>query len=128
MKAIPYVRDVTGKLIRLGMFDTVEGIAADENSITLTISSAKFRTLHEGRPTESYHVTKRGMILYRFTRDESTGVWILADTVPVWWSTDERHGHCPRQQDHEWADLCHRPGTERSPMDNLDRIAQGYTK
>jgi hypothetical protein len=119
---LAYVRDVTGKIIHLGMFESAGDIKVTDNVITLAVNRAQVK---ETRGF-GWQVTKRGITLYSFRRDERTGVWALTGTVPVWWSTDELHGQPPKVRDAEWEQMCYRPGNARNPLDNLGRQAQGY--
>lgn len=82
---LAYVRDTCGKIIHLGMFESVSGLRADQDTITLGINRAQSKP----RRGMSWHVSKRGTTLYTFKRTDSG--WILVDTFTVWWSTDETH-------------------------------------
>lgn len=121
MHPLAYVRDTTGKIIRLGMFESVAGLKVEESRITLAINTAKVKQVSGG-----YQITQRGTTLYTFTLEASTGVWSLTSTFPVCWSTDELHGQPRPARDTEWEELCYRPGSARNPQDNTARRAQGY--
>ena len=119
---LAYVRDTCGKIIRLGPFETVAGLRIEPGRITLGINTAK------AKPTAGFgwQVTKRGTTLYVFDLDTRTGCWALTSTMPLWWSTDELHAAEVRSRDSEWEEMCHRPGTARTPLDNYGRKIQGY--
>lgn len=122
MNPLAHVRDTTGRIIRLGIFDEVRDMRADDNEIVLSISTARFKELRG----PSYRITHRGIILYRFLRDPRTEVWTRVETIPVWWSSDETHGQPSRSRDDEWEQMCYRPGTSRNPLDSPLRKNQGY--
>lgn len=82
LKPLAYVRDVTGKHIHLGMFESCIGLRTHETSMVLGINRAKVR--ETGR---RYYITKRGTTLYTF--ELTPQGWTLTDTLTVWWSTDE---------------------------------------
>ena len=114
------VRNITGKIIRLGMFEEVYGIAITQTRVTVGINRAKVRSANGGDT-----VYMRGKTV--LTIDLTNSGWKVTQSVPVWWSTDETHvARQPVQPDTEWEDMCYRPGTVTSPMDNAARISQGY--
>lgn len=123
LKPLARVRDITGKRIQLGMFESVSGLLVTEDRVTLSIERAKVVETHG-----EYRIPQRGRTLYTFVpSDFNRSGWKLADTLTVWWSTDETHARRDRKPtDQEWTDLCHRPGTARNPLDNGARQRQGY--
>lgn len=121
LQSLAIVRDMTGKVIRLGMFEEVSGIRQTPTMIVLGINRAKVtETRFE------YRIKQRGTTLYTFALTDQG--WELLDTMTVWWSSDEAHAKSHRiKPDSEWAEMCYRPGTSRNPLDNNARKAQGYT-
>jgi hypothetical protein len=121
-KHLATVRDLTGRIVHLGPFEEAFGLVIEQTRITLGINRAKVEHTYAGD-----HITKRGKQLIVFTLDPATGCWSATQEEPVWWSTDEM---CVtrerRNRDDEWTDLCYRPGTHKTPLDSLDRQAQGY--
>lgn len=106
------LKRITGHTIRLDLFDEVRDIKITDEMVSIGIDTAKY-TGSRGR----YRITKRGIILHVFRRDESTGVWSRTATVPVWWSTDEAFVPSVRDADPEWEQMCYRPGNHRNPQD-----------
>lgn len=86
LKPLAQVRDMTGKVVHLGMFESVIGLRtenlANKKRMTLGINRAKVRETHA-----TYQITKRGMTLYVFESNDQG--WALVNTVTEWWSTDE---------------------------------------
>ena len=82
---LAFVRDETGVIVKLGPFEEVTGIKASETEITLGVSRAVSRR----KRGYDWQVTKRGTVLYVFRRKTLREPWVLADTIEVWWSTDE---------------------------------------
>lgn len=121
-KALATVRDITGKIIHLGMFESVKDLRVEENLLVLAVNRARYKTVRGG----GYQITERGVTLYSFRRDEPSDTWTLTGTVSVWWSTDELHGAPARERDIEWEEMCYRPGNKRNPLDNTSRRRQGY--
>lgn len=119
---LAFVRDTTGKIIRLGDFESVAGIKVEPARITLAVARAK------ATPTTGFgwRVVKRGTSLYTFTLDERTQVWSLADVFTTWRDVDELHGEAAAPHDLEWEEMCYRPGTAKNPLDNFARRKQGY--
>ena len=84
---LAYVRDVVGKTIHLGMFESCMGLKHGEGPngqprIVLGIARAKVT-----ETSRTYRITKRGNTLYTF--DLTQQGWALVDTMTVWWSSDE---------------------------------------
>jgi hypothetical protein len=113
--------------LNLGPEDEVQKVVIREDKCWLIIYRARVRTTRNG-----YYVTHRGVQTILFTRTGPT-TWrrtqqSLMDPLPA----PEHHATWPGRtpEEHrertEWEELCHRPGTHLSPMDNLDRIRQGY--
>jgi hypothetical protein len=121
VQMLAQIRDLTGKHIHLGPFEEVFGLAMTDDTITLGVNRAKVEHTFAGD-----RITKRGRTLYLWNLD-ARGVWHLMDTTSVYWSTDEMHVTRERRQhDSDWEDMCHRPGTSKTPLDNRERQAQGY--
>lgn len=92
---LAFIRDVTGKIIHLGMFESVTGLKVTETEIVLGMSRAKVK------PKRGYdwQVTERGSILYVFRRKNTEQPWALVDTIAVWWSTEELYAsHIPTDE------------------------------
>lgn len=85
LNPLAVIRDTCHRTIRLDMFEEVTGFRQEPDRIILAVGRAKSKP----RRGMAWHVTQRGTTLYTFRRTE-TG-WELADTVTVWWSTDELH-------------------------------------
>ena len=119
---LAHVRDTTGKIIHLDLFDEVRDMKATEDEIVLTINTARYKQRRRGE----YQITKRGVTMYRWMRDSRTESWVLTDVMPVWWSTDEMFGLYDKERDLEWEQMCYRPGTARNPLDGYIRREAGY--
>lgn len=103
IKALAKVRDITGRIIRLGVFESVKDLKVEDDTLVLAVNRAQVRETGGF----GFQIKKRGVTLYIFRRDERTGVWSLTDTLPVWWSTDELHGLPAKERDLEWEALHH---------------------
>lgn len=112
-KHLATVRDITGKIIHLGMFESVKDLRVESDLLVLAVNRARYQATRDG----GYRITERGVTLYSFRRDERSDTWSLAGTVPVWWSTDEVHGGREVVRDEEWEKMCYRPGNKRNPLD-----------
>jgi hypothetical protein len=85
MQYLAEIRNLTGKIIHLGMFESVYGLVRTDDSITLGVDRAKVRSTYAGQL-----ITRRGKTIYTWKlTDQKT--WILVDTQTVWWSTDEAY-------------------------------------
>jgi hypothetical protein len=88
------VRDLTGKIIHLGMFEEVYGFCATPDKIMLGIDRAKVRETF-GRQD----VYRRGKTMLTFERN-TEGRWVETDRIEVWFPADEtfitreRRGSC----------------------------------
>jgi predicted lipoprotein with Yx(FWY)xxD motif len=82
LKPLAYIRDVTGKHIHLGMFESCIGLKTEGTRMTLGIHRVKYTETRA-----SYAITKRGMTLYVF--DLTPQGWTLVDTITQWWSSEE---------------------------------------
>lgn len=120
-QALAHVRDLTGKRIHLGMMETVKGVLETEDTLTLAIDR-----VWANDTRDEFHIKARGTTLYTWRRTDSNH-WQMLEPMTVRWSIDEvfvkRDYRAP---DREWESLCYRPGTARTPMDNLGRQTQGY--
>jgi hypothetical protein len=128
MHALATVKRLTGKTIRLGMFEEVGNSTITDERIVVLVHRAKVKESRGG-----FIITHRGSTLYEFTCN-SLGAWIMGKPLTVWNETEEWHtafpGLTPAENAArlEWEELCYRPGTDSFPMDNADRKRQGYTK
>lgn len=113
--------------LHLGPEDEVAQVHIGDDKCWMIVRRAKVSPRRNG-----YIVTHRGVQTILFIRTGPT-TWrrdqhTLMDRLPV----PEHHatwpGRTPEEaaQRREWEELCHRPGTPLAPMDNLDRIRQGY--
>jgi hypothetical protein len=116
---LAFIRDTCGTIIRLQMFESVNGLRVEDDLIVLSVARAKSTELRRG-----HRVTSRGTTLHTW----HLGIdqrWHRGESTTLWWSTDELHAE-PRQRDAEWEQMCYRPGSDRSPMDGPVRVSQGY--
>lgn len=126
MNPLATVRDLTGKTIRLGMFEEVANAKIEDDVIVVLINRAKVKPVRGG-----FAVTHRGSTLYEFKRT-SLGAWIMSRPFTIWHDAEEWHTAWPglTPEEHaarrEFEEMCHRPGTPDFPMDNTDRKRQGY--
>lgn len=119
VNALAVVRDLTGTIIRLQLFEAVSGLRIEDDLIVLKVDRAKSTERRRG-----FHVHQRGVSLHTWHKATDAS-WFRGETTTLWWSTDELHAE-PRVRDVEWEQLCYRPGTDKSPMDGPVRVAQGY--
>lgn len=119
-KALAHVRDLTGRRIHLGQMETVIGVKETHDTLTLGVNRVWFT-----ETSTELRIKKRGTTLHTWKLTDQG--WVMGEPFTLCWSTDEVHTKREvRQRDAEWENLCHRPGTSRTPMDNLGRQAQGY--
>jgi hypothetical protein len=117
---------LTGFHIRCGLLEEVGAVHIEDDRILVQINRVRAASQKMG-----LKVTHRGATLHEFTRDGTS--WVRkAEPITVWWSTDEYHTsvRTPAAEEiaakRDWEDLCHRPGTGQTPLDNADRQRQGY--
>ena len=119
-KALARVRDLTGRRIHLGWLEGVKGYLETDDTLTLAIDRV---WLTETR--DELRIKARGTTLYTWKLTDQG--WLQVEPFTVRWSIAEVFTkRDQRVPDREWENLCHRPGTSRTPMDNLGRQAQGY--
>lgn len=82
LKPLAKVRDMTGKVIRLGMFETIIGLKVEGTSLTLGINRAQVRETRG-----EYRIVKRGMTLHVWNLTPEG--WVACEPFTQWWSTDE---------------------------------------
>lgn len=100
LNPLSFVRDRTGKLIRLGYDESVADFKLDGDTMALSINRARGREC--GRGGRDFRITQRGVTIYTWRWDGES--WLpVGEPVTLWWSTDELHtASMPRQRDIEW--------------------------
>lgn len=117
------VRDTIGRPMPLGLMESIASARViDADTLAVSVNRAWVRERTNG----DVNVYKRGLAMYLYHR-QGDGRWIREQVAVQCWSINELHTSRRITRDREWEDLCHRPGTDSFPMDNLDRQAQGYT-
>lgn len=119
-------RRMTGRALRVGLFESPAAVSITEDHIVVLINRASVTERKHG-----FEIRRRGNTIYEFTKHNDT--WVMAEPLTVWYELGESEVHATypgrTPEEHEaylaWAEMCHRPGTERSPMDNAERRAQG---
>lgn len=76
LKPLAEVRDITGEIIQLGMFESIRDYRREPGRVSIAINRAQVREL-----VGSYVVTQTGVTLYTFTLIE--GKWHLG-TFTTW--------------------------------------------
>ena len=116
------VRDMTGYLINLGMFEEVGKATFTDSEIVVMIRRFK---VTESR--SQYRITEKGVEQIKFTLTESGGWHRFTETM---WAKVEDQVHLRRQTASTFASVqdyrdqrdfelsCYRPGTSRTPLDN----------
>lgn len=115
------VRDLTGKTLWLRPFEAITQVLILDTQVLVGID----RAVSEQMRNTNWRVTKRGKSIYTFDL-QLDGTWVMRPPFTVWWSVAEVHGQPAAPRDLEWEQICHRPGTDKHPLDNLARRAQGY--
>lgn len=120
---LAYVARVTGHAVRLGLLETVLATKLTDTQIIVTIQRAETHSTTSGLRVKRY-----GMTMYSFVN--RSGYWEKQDPITSW-DEPTREVHVTvyvppeeRAAQREWEDLCHRPGTSASPLDNADRRFQ----
>jgi hypothetical protein len=84
LKLLARVRDITGQIIRLKPFSTVDDLSVTDSRIVLKVSVAAIT-----ETKRITRVTKRGSVLYVWNLVDTT--WVADQPFAVWWSTDETY-------------------------------------
>jgi hypothetical protein len=117
----------TKPTLRIGIEEEIVQVYVSADKCWIIMRRARTQPRKYG-----YVVTHRGVqtILFKrvggttWHRDQQT----LWTPLPVPERVSPWPGRTPAEDAarREWEDLCHRPGTHASPLDNADRKAQGY--
>jgi hypothetical protein len=124
-KQLALVRAKTGHQLKLGPFDRIKRVSFDDeaNMVRVTVETADY--VEQAR---SYVVKRTGLRMICYTPRAGRLRWERED-MEVW---DEDSGYTVPKGDYtpgraeesaEWAELCYRPGTAATPLDNWERTA-----
>lgn len=122
---IAAVAQATGKRVKLGLMETVVDYLVLEDTALIGIARAQvdFRRGHE------MIVTRRGYTMWTFRKQ--AGVWAWDEPVTYWLDDHEPEvyvTYAREAQDYlskrDWEEMCYRPGTHVTPLDNAARRAQ----
>lgn len=120
------LRNCTGMTVRIGVFEKATGLRMEADRVLLLVERASITETRYGLV-----VKRKGNTIHEFRKQGDE--WIRLKPFTVWYDLDEPEVHVayPGQTPEEyrakreWEDMCHRPGTDKSPMDNLARRQQG---
>lgn len=87
IQILAQVRNLTGKIIKLGPFEEATEFSATDDRVTLKVSRVVTSNLKF-----STRIVKRGVVLYQWNR--VGGSWLAQEPFAVWWSTDELIRSC----------------------------------
>lgn len=121
-------RLVGPSLLRLGSDETPAGSVIAEDRVIVVLSVARRVYVRGG--SKVTHRGTRGLV---FTFDPVRNVWNLSETFDTTSKLPEPEwevsfgGVSPEEYIDKRAHeaMCHRPGNDRHPLDNADRLAQG---
>jgi hypothetical protein len=115
----------TGEHIRHRVFDEVQMVSAGELACTVIVRTHKVRETARG-----YQVLKAGTKMIAWTRDSVSENWTRREYI-AWDEETEPYFHRTigrsksvqeTRESEKWADMCYRPGTDKSPMDGPNAI------
>lgn len=131
LETLAKIRKLTGVQIRLGEHDEIMGYQAKVGAIHVAVTTYLVQ-----ETTREIRFKKSGFKIYTISLVGDGTWWRLTDTTDTHWDDTfqpyvyEKFSRYESQDEitarHEWETMCHRPGTARTPMDNLDRQFQGY--
>jgi hypothetical protein len=112
------IRDLTGKLIKLGIMEKVQDWRILENEACISVARAQVDFKNGDRMV----VTRRGFTMWTFYKKD--GVWKWPEPVTYWFDDAEpeeyktfvttAEEYTSRKQ---WEEMCYRPGTSQYPLD-----------
>ncbi len=115
---IAAVAKVTGKMVKLGLMETVSDYFITEDTALISIARAQV----EFKNGNDLVVVRRGYTMWTFYL--SDGVWKWPEPVTYWHDDHEPEVYVTYAKEAEeylsrrsWESMCYRPGTSRSPMD-----------
>lgn len=115
----------TGHQLKLGPFDEITRVSFDTeaNEVRVTIKTARYT-----EQARAYVVAATGLAMICYTPTPGRLRW-ERETIEVW---DDDSGYTVAKGDYtpgryeqsaEWAELCNRPGTSRTPLDSWSKSA-----
>lgn len=124
-KTLGRVHAKTGHQLKLGPFDTITRVSFDDdnNMVRVTLRVADYT-----EQARQYVIRRTGLRMICYTPQPGRLRW-EREIIEVW---DEDSGYIAPKGDYspgryeesaEWAELCYRPGTAQSPLDNWQRTA-----
>lgn len=126
LEAIQVIRNLTRIQIRLGEHDSILAYKGDDTCIMVMVQvhdvqETRYEIRFKRQGTKTYLIT-RGE--HRWQLQVMDPVWDTAFVPYVYEKLSRYETAAERAGRLEWEDMCHRPGTRKTPMDNTDRRAQ----
>ena len=121
--ALRAVKSLGMKPPRLSYMENISDWRMTDTDLTLRVERVKGRQV--GWAGRDFKVTHRGVTIYTWRWIDEA--WVALEPFTHWTPVDELVTSTPaRARDTEWEEICYRPGTDKFPLDNADRRAQGY--
>jgi hypothetical protein len=124
-KQLALVHAKTGHQLKLGPFDTITRVSFDDdhNQVRVTMKTARYT-----EQARRYVVHCTGLRMVIFTPRPGKLRWDRED-IEMW--DDDSAFEAPKgdydpgksERSAKWAELCYRPGTGKTPLDNWERTA-----
>lgn len=100
MHPLGEVKQLTGMLIHIGVFEECSGVKIEPDRITVRIDRVQATNGRAG----TFRIKKRGVTLHTYVRN-GMGSWDYQPPFTQWWSVDETFGPPVRERDTEWEAL-----------------------
>lgn len=137
LELLSAIRQLTGVQIRLGEHDEIKSHQTIEGT-TIMVAVTTYDVTETSR---EIRFKRCGWKIYTLKRVGDSGIrptgqWRTVEVTDVFWDDQfvpyvfekfSKYETLQEQADRrDWERMCHRPGSARTPMDNLDRQFQGY--